>query len=99
MKKQNANQIIIYTTQDGQTKIRVSVSPQENTVWLSQMQMAELFQTTKQNVSLHIKNVFEESELDPSSTVKEYLTVQKEGNRNVERSIEYYNLEEKPYEP
>ena len=90
---QNDNQIIMYTTADGKTKLRVQVSPKENTVWLSQMQMSELFQTTKQNVSLHINNVFDEGELDRDSTVKEYLTVQKEGNRNVERSIEYYNLD------
>ena len=55
--------------------------------------MAELFQVSKQNVSLHIKNIFHEGELRYSSTVKEYLTVQTEGSRSVRREIEYYNLD------
>jgi len=92
-KDKNDNQFLMYTTADGKTKLRVNVSPKENTVWLSQMQMAELFQTTKQNVSLHINNVLDEGELIKNSTVKEYLTVQREGNRDVERNIEYYNLD------
>ena len=67
------NGIIIYRTQDGQTKIDVRL--ENETVWLTQNQMAELFQTTKQNVSLHIKNIFEEGELSENSIVKDYLTV------------------------
>ena len=55
--------------------------------------MVDLFQTTKQNISLHIKNIFDEKELQPEATVKEYLTVQTEGKREVQRSIEYYNLD------
>ncbi len=55
--------------------------------------MAELYKTTKQNISLHIKNIFEEHELDENSTVKEFLTVQSEGSRNVERNVKYYNLD------
>lgn len=85
------NEIIIYQTQDGQTKIDVRL--ENETVWLTQNQMAELFQTTKQNVSLHIKNIFEEGELSENSTVKDYLTVQQEGNRKVSRNISYYNLD------
>lgn len=85
------NEIIIYQTQDGQTKIDVRLK--NETVWLTQNQMAELFQTTKQNVSLHIKNIFEEGELSENSTVKDYLTVQQEGNRKVSRNISYYNLD------
>ena len=85
------NEIIIYQTQDGQTKIDVRL--ENETVWLTQNQMAELFQTTKQNVSLHIKNIFEEGELSENSTVKDYLTVQQEGNRNVSRNISHYNLD------
>lgn len=85
------NKIIIYQTQDGQTKIDVRL--ENETVWLTQNQMAELFQTTKQNVSLHIKNIFEEGELSENSTVKDYLTVQQEGNRKVSRNIFYYNLD------
>lgn len=85
------NEIIIYQTQDGQTKIDVRL--ENETVWLTQNQMAELFQTTKQNVSLHIKNIFEEGELSENSTVKDYLTVQQEGNRKVSRNISLYNLD------
>ena len=66
------SEIIIYQTDDGQTKIDVRM--EEETVWLSQAQMAELFQTTKQNVSLHINNAFAEGELEQDSVVKEYLT-------------------------
>ena len=85
------NQIIIYQTEDGQTQIDVRL--ENETVWLSQAQMVELFQTTKQNVSLHVGNVFKEGELEQESTVKEYLTVQKEGKREVARQVKYYNLD------
>ena len=71
------SEILIYQTQDGQTKIDVRL--EEETVWLSQAQMVELFQTTKQNISLHIKNIYEEGELEEIWTVKDYLTVQTEG--------------------
>ena len=83
--------IIIYQTEDGLTKIDVKI--ENETVWLSQQQMAELYNTTKQNISLHIKNIFDEDELSEESTVKEFLTVQKEGNRAVERKVKYYNLD------
>lgn len=83
--------IIIYQTDDGETKIDVKV--QNETVWLSQQQMADLYGTTKQNISLHIKNIFDENELNENSTVKEFLTVQKEGNRSVERTVKFYNLD------
>jgi len=66
---------------------------ENETVWLSQAQMSELFQTTKQNISLHINNAFEEGELEKSATVKDFLTVQNEGSREVKRSIKYYNLD------
>lgn len=85
------NDIIIYQTQDGQTKIDVRI--ENETVWLTQNQMAELFQTTKQNISLHIKNIFEEGELTEDSTVKDYLTVQNEGSRKVSRNVTHYNLD------
>ena len=85
------NNIIIYQLDDGRTKIDVKL--QDDTVWLSQQQMADLYDTTKQNISLHIKNIFEEEELSENSTVKEFLTVQKEGNRSVERKVKYYNLD------
>jgi len=79
------SELLLYQTSDGQTKIDVRL--EEETVWLSQTQMVELFQTTKQNISLHIKNIYEEGELDEISTVKDYLTVQTEGKRKVQRNI------------
>jgi len=85
------SEILLYQTEDGQTKIDVRL--EEETVWLSQAQMVELFQTTKQNISLHIKNIYEEGELDEISTVKDYLTVQTEGKREVQRSLKFYNLD------
>ncbi|MFT8889970.1 MAG: virulence RhuM family protein [Ethanoligenens sp.] len=87
----NNPEIVMYQTEDGHTKIDVRM--EDETVWLSQIQMADLFQTTKQNISLHINNTFEEGELDSSATVKEYLTVQSEGAREVSRKIKYYNLD------
>jgi hypothetical protein len=85
------SEILLYQSEDGQTKIEVRL--EDETVWQSLMQLAALFQMTKQNISLHIKNIFAEGELNSEATVKEYLTVQKEGNREVKRSIEYYNLD------
>ena len=85
------NKFIIYQTEDGQTQINVRL--ENDTVWLTQAQMVELFQTTKQNVSLHVSNVFKEGELEQESTVKEYLTVQQEGRRAVSRQVKYYNLD------
>jgi hypothetical protein len=86
----NNSEILLYQTEDGQTKIEVRL--EEETVWLTQAQMVELFQTTKQNLSLHIKNIYEEGELDESSTVKDYLTVRTEGKRKVQRNLQFYNL-------
>ncbi|MBL1411059.1 virulence RhuM family protein [Sphingobacterium faecale] len=85
------NEIILYQADNLPERIEVRI--EDETVWLSQQQMAELFQQTKQNISLHISNCFKEGELDKQATVKEYLTVQKEGSRNVKRKIEYYNLD------
>ena len=89
---ENVNdKIIIYQTDDGNTQIDVRF--ENETVWLTQAQMVELFQTTKQNVSLHVNNVYKECELEEKSTVKEYLTVQNEGKRSVRRMVKYYNLD------
>ena len=88
---ESKGEIIIYQTKDGQTKIEVNF--EEETVWLTQAKMAELFQTTKQNVSDHINNIYEERELEESSTVKDSLTVQTEGNRTVSRNVKHYNLD------
>lgn len=85
------NEIILYRPDEIAEHIEVRL--EEETVWLSQQQMATLFNQTKQNISLHINNCFKEGELEKVSTVKESLTVQKEGNRSVKRKIEYYNLD------
>jgi hypothetical protein len=85
------SEILLYQTEDGQTKIDVRL--EEETVWLSQAQMVELFQTTKQNISLHIKNIYDEGELEEISTVKDYLTVQTEGKREIQRNLKFYNLD------
>ena len=83
--------LIIYNTEDGQAKI--SLTLQDGTVWLNQLQIAELFQTTKQNISKHIRAIFGDGELDESSTVNYQLTVQNEGARRIERKIAFYNLD------
>jgi len=88
---QNNTQILIYQTEDGKTRLDVRL--EDETVWLSQKMLAELFHTTKQNISLHIQNVFDEGELTPGATVKEYLTVQTEGSRQVSRKVDFYNLD------
>ncbi|HBL28924.1 MAG TPA: hydroxyacid dehydrogenase [Acidobacteria bacterium] len=88
---QSSSEIVFYQGEDGRSRIQVRLAG--GTVWLTQVLLAELFQTTKQNISLHIRNIFEEGELDPSATVKQYLTVQVEGNRRVRRSIDHYNLD------
>jgi hypothetical protein len=83
--KAKNNQIIIYTGDGGEPVIQVRLG--SDTVWLTQAQLAELFGTTKPNISIHVKNIFDEGELMREGTVKEYLTVQKEGNRDVSRKI------------
>lgn len=84
-------EIIIYNTEDGKSKIELQV--ENGTIWLNQNEIAELFQTTKQNVSKHIKAIFEDNELDEISTVNYQLTVQNEGNRRIKRELAYYNLD------
>lgn len=85
------SEVILYRSDDGQTRMHLRVDG--DTVWLSQLEIAELFQTSKQNVSLHVKNIFDDNELDPEATVKESLTVQSEGGRQIKRKISYYNLD------
>jgi len=84
-------EFLFYQTEDGRTRLHVRMEGE--TVWLSQRDMAELFQTSKQNVSLHIQNIFDEREVTPEATVKKYLTVQTEGSRRVERNVDHYNLD------
>lgn len=92
MKQNNQkSQFVIYTAENGQVKIDVRF--ENETVWLTQNGLAELFQTTKQNIGQHIKNILEEGELSVHSTVKKFFTVQREGSRDVSREIEYYNLD------
>ncbi len=88
---EDKGQILLYQTPDGESRIEVRL--QGETVWLSLDQMAELFQRNKSTISRHIKNVFEEGELQPDATVAFFATVQTEGKRKVERDIAYYNLD------
>ena len=85
------NQIIIYQTEDGQTQVDVRL--ENESVWLTQAQMAELFEKTPQNITMHIGNAYKEGELEKESTCKEYLQVQQEGKRKVSRMVKYYDLD------
>jgi len=85
------SQLIIYQTEDGETKLEVRL--ENETVWLTQKLMAELFQTTPQNITIHLKNIFEEGELEEFATCKDFLQVQLEGNREVKRQQKFYNLD------
>ena len=87
---EKTGEIVLYQP-EGAVKLEVRV--ENETVWLTQAQMAELFHATKQNISLHIANIYKEGELQHDPTVKEYLTVQKEGKRNISRKVSYYNLD------
>lgn len=89
--QQSLGQILIYQAETGEPRLEVKF--QDETVWLSQNQLAELYQTTKQNISLHINNIYRTHELAQDRTVKKYLTVQTEGTRTVRRSIDYYSLD------
>ena len=83
--------IVIYTSKDGVIKVDTTIV--DDTIWMSQNELAKLFDTTKNNISSHMKNIFESGELEESSTVKNFLTVQKEGTRNVKRMVAHYNLD------
>ena len=83
--------LILYQSEDGQTLIEVQL--QDDTVWLTQANIAELFQTTVPNISMHIRNICNEGELQATRTVKKFLTVRQEGKRNVQRNLEHYNLD------
>jgi len=84
------NQLVMYTTADGKTNLRVAISPREQTVWLSQKQMAELFQSTKQNIGQHISHIFAEGELDEDSVVKDFFTTAEDGKNY---NTKHYNLD------
>jgi len=88
---ENRSEIVLYQTEDGRSRIQVRL--ENETVWLTQNSMAELYQTTQQNVSLHIQNIYKEGELEPEATHKEFLLVRREGERQVRRTLDYYNLD------
>jgi len=89
--QENKSQLIIYQNENGETKLDVRF--QDETVWLTQKLMAELFQTTPQNITIHLKNIFDEGELEEKATCKDFLQVQIEGKREVKRERQFYNLD------
>ncbi|WP_270304075.1 cell filamentation protein Fic [Baileyella intestinalis] len=91
MENDDKGQIIIYQTDNG--KINIDVLLEDETVWLTQQQMSELFQTSRTNVVEHIKHIYEEGELEENSTCRKFRQVREEGNRTVSRMMPYYNLD------
>ena len=91
MGNENKGEVLIYQSEDGLTHIDVKM--EDETVWLTQQQMAELFQTSRTNVVEHIKHIYEENELNEISTCRNFRQVRREGSRNVNRNIPYYNLD------
>lgn len=87
----NTSQFIIYQSEDGQTRLDVRFV--DETVWLTQALMAQLFSTTPENVLMHLKNIFNEGELDQKATNKDFLVVRQEGTRQVKRNLKHYNLD------
>ena len=85
------NEIIIYQTDDGETNIEVKLK--KDTVWLNQYQMADLFDSSRVNITEHINNAYKEGELDKNSTCRKFRQVRKEGQRKVSRNIDHYNLD------
>jgi len=88
---ENQSEILIYQTEDGHTK--VSVRMEDETAWLTQAMLADLYQTTPQNITLHIKAIYEDGELEEEATCKEYLQVRTEGDRRIQRRLKHYNLD------
>lgn len=84
-------ELLVYQAENGTVKLEVRL--ENETLWLTQQQMAELFQTTQQNISLHVRNVYADNELNMEATHKKYLSVRREGNRDVRRELDYYNLD------
>ena len=91
MSEDNKNGIIIYQDDNGMTKINVRFADED--VWLTQQQLAEIYDTTQENISMHISNIFGDNELDENRTHKKYLLVRQEGSRKVQRNIDHYNLD------
>lgn len=86
-----SNDLILYTSDDGLTELKLKAK--DGTIWLTQAEIAELFQTTPQNITLHIKAIYEEGEVAYDATCKDYLQVRIEGQRQVERQLRHYNLD------
>ena len=84
-------QIAIYQSADGKTHLDVRL--EQDSVWLTQRQMSEVFDTTPENILMHLKNIFKDNELEESATTKDFLVVRTEGNRQVERKLKHYNLD------
>lgn len=93
MKKheKNRSELVLYQTEDGKTRLEVRL--QDETVWLTQRMMSDLFQITVPTINEHIKNIFAEGELSGGTTIRKFLIVQSEGSREVSRSVDFYNLE------
>lgn len=87
------SEFVLYNTEDGSSEIKLILDHETKTVWLSQKQMAELFDVKVHTINEHLKNIFEERELDQSSTIRDFRIVQREGSRDVEREVSHYNLQ------
>ena len=85
-------EMVMYVGDNGKPQVQARL--QDENVWLTQVQLAQVFQTTRQNIGQHIKNIYEEKELDPSATIKKFFIVQTEDDREVSRNIEQQHLEE-----
>ena len=89
--QKNENNIIIYQDEDGVTKVSVKFNDED--IWLTQNQIAEIYKSSQQNISFHINQIYKDKELDINSTNKKFLLVQNEGSRQVKRNIDHYNLD------
>ncbi len=85
------SEMVVCVGDDGRLQIQARL--QDENIWLTQVQLAQVFQATRQNIGQHIKNIYEEKELDPSATIKKFFIVQTEGDREVSRNIEHYSLD------
>ncbi|MDN3488091.1 RhuM family protein [Pseudoalteromonas sp. APC 3694] len=86
-----ANQVEVFQNEDGSLQLAVQV--QQESIWLSQSQLAELFKTSTDNISLHLKNIYQSGELDENATTEDYSVVRQEGKRQVKRKLKHYNLD------
>ena len=91
MSDSNTGEFILYASEDGELKIDVRLL--DETVWLTQKQMAEMFQKNVSTINEHLKNIFDEGELDQNSTIRNFRIVQQEGERSIERDVQHYNLD------